>query len=315
MDRAWGLGALGMLIMAAAPLRAQTFDEDVAFLEKHTPVVVLKDAKTGARVAVSPALQGRVMTSSARGEKGPSFGWVNRELIASGKRDPHFNPYGGEDRFWLGPEGGQFALFFKKGDPFDLAHWYTPGRDRHRGLRGRRARRRTASCSARTWRCPTPRARASTCGSIERCGSSRSTRRGRTWACPRRPGVDVVAYESENRITNTGKLPWKKETGLVSVWILGMFRPTPATTVVVPFKPGAEAALGPVVNDAYFGKVPADRLVVARERAVLPRRRSSSEQDRHTACSRAARAGQLRRKRPGAHPRPVHAARRTPPTT
>ena len=32
----------------------------------------------------------------------------------------------GEDRFWLGPEGGQFALFFKKGDPFDLDHWQTP---------------------------------------------------------------------------------------------------------------------------------------------------------------------------------------------
>ena len=30
------------------------------------------------------------------------------------------NVFGGEDRFWLGPEGGQFALYFKAGDPFDL---------------------------------------------------------------------------------------------------------------------------------------------------------------------------------------------------
>ena len=36
------------------------------------------------------------------------------------------NVFGGEDRFWLGPEGGQYALYFKPGDPFDLPHWQTP---------------------------------------------------------------------------------------------------------------------------------------------------------------------------------------------
>jgi hypothetical protein len=78
---------------------------------------------------------------------------------------------------------------------------------------------------------------------------------------PRAAGVEVVAFQSVNRITNVGNTPWKKETGLVSVWILGMFVPSPATTVVVPFKRGPEASHGPKVNDAYFGKVPADRLV------------------------------------------------------
>jgi hypothetical protein len=86
--------------------------------------VVLADAKTGARVAVCPDLQGRVMTSAASGDPGSSFGWINHDLLASGKKDPHFNAYGGEDRFWLGPEGGQFALFFAKGATFDLAHWF-----------------------------------------------------------------------------------------------------------------------------------------------------------------------------------------------
>ena len=36
------------------------------------------------------------------------------------------NVFGGEDRFWLGPEGGQFSLYFKKADPFDLDHWQVP---------------------------------------------------------------------------------------------------------------------------------------------------------------------------------------------
>ena len=44
--------------------------------------------------------------------------------------------------------------------------------------------------------------------------------------------------------------------------ILGMFNPSSDTTIAIPFAPGSESALGPFVNDAYFGKVPADRLVV-----------------------------------------------------
>ncbi len=75
-------------------------------------------------------------------------------------------------------------------------------------------------------------------------------------------GVGMVAFQSENIITNTGTNSWAKETGLLSIWILGMFNPSPETTIVIPFKPGPEADLGPVVNDAYFGKVPANRLVI-----------------------------------------------------
>ena len=55
------------------------------------------------------------MTSTAGGDAGQSFGWINRELIASGKMQPHMNVFGGEDRFWMGPEGGQFSIFFAKG--------------------------------------------------------------------------------------------------------------------------------------------------------------------------------------------------------
>ena len=79
----------------------------------------------------------------------------------------------------------------------------------------------------------------------------------------------MVAYASDNNITNIGTDAWTKETGLLSIWILGMFNPSPATTIVVPFKTGPEAELGPAVNDAYFGKVPADRLVVRGTEGVL----------------------------------------------
>ena len=50
-----------------------------------------------------------------------------------------------------------------------------------------------------------------------------------------------MAYDSDNRITNAGQDAWKKETGLFSVWILGMFNPSPSTTVVVPIKAGPKS--------------------------------------------------------------------------
>jgi hypothetical protein len=49
---------------------AATFDEDVQFLRKHTGLVVLSDTPGAAQVAVAPAWQGRVMTSTAGGPKG-----------------------------------------------------------------------------------------------------------------------------------------------------------------------------------------------------------------------------------------------------
>ena len=75
-------------------------------------------------------------------------------------------------------------------------------------------------------------------------------------------GVKSVGFESVNSVRNTGNQPWKKDAGLLSIWILGMLNASPQSTVVIPFEQGAEAERGPRVNDNYFGKVPADRLVV-----------------------------------------------------
>src|SRR5262245_1724471 len=119
--------ALAVATLAAAGCAGPTFLDDVTFLNRHTEVVVLTPERTSnSRVVVCPQLQGRVMTSTAGWSGGLSFGWINRDLIASGQTRTHINAYGGEDRFWLGPEGGQFSLFFTTGDPQDLAPWQTP---------------------------------------------------------------------------------------------------------------------------------------------------------------------------------------------
>ncbi len=74
--------------------------------------------------------------------------------------------------------------------------------------------------------------------------------------------LNLVAYETVNQIRNAGTEPWEKKSGLLSVWILGMFNPSPATTIVVPIKAGPESELGVKVTSDYFGSVPAERLVV-----------------------------------------------------
>jgi hypothetical protein len=100
--------------MTAAALRAEedSFQGDVEFLRKHVATIVLGVEANGPRVAVVPAYQGRVMTSTAGGPAQSSYGWINYAHIASGKSTPHINVFGGEERFWLGPEGGQFSILF-----------------------------------------------------------------------------------------------------------------------------------------------------------------------------------------------------------
>ena len=64
--------------------------------------------------------------TSAVSASGRSLGFINRDFIAAGKTATAFDNYGGEDRFWLGPEGGQFGLYFAPAQPFDFDHWQTP---------------------------------------------------------------------------------------------------------------------------------------------------------------------------------------------
>jgi len=88
---------------------SKVFSDEVAFLEKYVDVITLSSDNGLAKVAIVPQYQGRVMTSTAGGKE--SFGWLNYEAIASKEIKPHINVYGGEERFWMGPEGGQFAIF------------------------------------------------------------------------------------------------------------------------------------------------------------------------------------------------------------
>jgi len=238
-----------------------TFGDDLVFLKRFTKAFVLSDESGKKQVAVVPEYQGRVMTSTANGEAGISFGWVNRDLIASGQKQPHINVYGGEDRFWLGPEGGQYSIFFKKGDPFDLDHWYTPSwiDTEPYDVVSQSQDRATFS---RTFQLTNYSGTQLDLEVMREVRLLSDADVEKELGLAIKSVVKAVAFETVNEIKNIGSNSWKKETGLLSIWILGMFNASPATTVVIPFIKGDEKALGPIVNDAYFGKVPAERLVV-----------------------------------------------------
>jgi len=240
---------------------AASFGDDAAFLKSHTELIVLSDAKDLAKVAVAPGWQGRVMTSTAGADAGLSFGWINRELIASGKLLPHMNAFGGEDRFWMGPEGGQFSIFFAKGAKFEYADWFTPAVfdtlpfkvvSQSKGQAVFASEFTLTNYSGTRFEVAVKRA-------VHLLGAEVAWRKLGV-----KPSADVslVAYETDNKITNAGKQAWNKDTGLLSIWILGMFTPSPSATIVVPIKAGPESELGVKVTSDYFGQIPPDRLVV-----------------------------------------------------
>ncbi len=240
-----------------------TFGDDVAFLKQHTDVVVLRRG-SGALV-VSPKYQGRVMTSSAAGDAGQGFGWLNHKLIESGETLQHFNPIGGEERFWLGPEGGQFSLFFHKGDPFDLDHWWVPAAfdTEPYKVTGKTTSSVTLTHSTTL---------TNYSGNQFKVGIRRKITLLSNTSLSNRLGISVpsgvqtVAYDAVSRITNNGARSWTRTTGAPSIWILSQFKPGDETNVIFPYNTSAS---GVVLHDTYFGKVPADRLKIGKKAAYF----------------------------------------------
>lgn len=249
--------ALASGTLSAAP----TYDEDVAFLRKHTEIIEL--AAGTARVAVAPAYQGRVMTSTATNAGGIGFGWINPDVIAAGIKPEaersdlakHIHVFGGEERLWLGPEGGPFALFFPPNVPQTFANWKTPAAMDTDPFE--RVGQPTAT-SAMFSKSIQLTNRAGTVFSIDIKRNISLTPQDSLQLC----GVSAVAYTTANTVKNTGTKAWTKETGAPSIWLLGMFKPTPGTTIVIPFIAGDAGKLGPKANTEYFGRIPETRIVL-----------------------------------------------------
>ena len=262
------LAGLNFSFGAERPAKTMNFQSDIEFLQECTNVILLR--KDLAAVAVAPAYQGRVMTSTFDEESGPSFGWINRPVISQGilseserkgTLQEHIHVFGGEERFWIGPEGGQYALFFKPGASFDFNNWKTPAAIDTDSYKVVAQQEDSVSfhhfCSLQNYS-----------GTHFQVGIDRTVSMlqendlemilGQN--VPQ--GLEFVGYKSDNRITNRGNEPWGPENGLLSIWILGMYNPSPYTTVIIPLRDEKETDSLGRVNDEYFGPVPPDHLYV-----------------------------------------------------
>jgi len=262
-----GTGKAKDEVPAEDPTARNNFKEDVDFIKMHTELIVLESNNGISKIAISPELQARVMTSTANGWNGASYGWINKERFGSGDTLEHINAYGGEERFWLGPEGGQFSIFFKQGDEFNLDNWYTPRLIDlepfdiiSRNDRAIQFKKEASLVNYSGFTFDLEISRKISILSDQQIDSVLTITIG--------DAVKTVGYSTENILTNSGNSPWTKDSGLLSIWILGMYKHSPNTTVIIPYNRAARTGQNSVVNDDYFGKIPSDRLKIG-EKAIF----------------------------------------------
>lgn len=237
--------------------KAGQFGYDLQFLKKKdSGLIVLRSGE--AQLIVSPRYQAKVFTSTAAGEQGLSFGWINYKAFES-KTDAHMNAYGGENRLWLGPEGGKFSLFFKPGSNMTFDNWKTP-----------------AAFDTESWNLKDKDSSSVTLYKemelINYKGIKFKMRVDRTIKILERKEIinrtgiqgmntiQAIAYETENMLTNKSGWDWTSATGMPCIWMLDMFKPSLATVIVVPFQHLSGEAFSEFATTNYFGEIPTDRL-------------------------------------------------------
>ena len=179
---------------------------------------------------------------------------------------PHINVFGGEERFWIGPEGGQFSIFFPPGGKFELADWQTPAAidtepfqvvDKKRFVRQFPPRTR----SSRTIRTPSSTSASSGRSSCSRRATPRSRsaevqRSADSWATGRL-SLDESAHQYRHRSR------WQQADRAALDLDPRHVQAGPADHGRDPLSDRAtKTELGPIVNDAYFGKPPAERFKI-----------------------------------------------------
>ena len=164
--------------------------------------------------------------------------------------------FGGEERLWLGPEGGQFSIFFKKGSTFNIENWQTPGvldtasfdiikKQKDKVVFSKNVE--LENYSGTKFKI-----------NILREVSLLSQKQAESKLNIVLNNVSWVGYQSVNDLQNISKTDWDMSKGVLSIWVLGMMNASPANTIIIPFKKGQADK----VNDLYFGKISKDKLLI-----------------------------------------------------
>ena len=239
-----------------------TFGYDLNFLSKKDDgLIVLRGNDDKAQIIVSAKYQGKVFTSTANGLSGASLGFVNYKVFDADVIDEHINAYGGENRFWLGPEGGKYSIYFAPETDQTFDNWHTP-----------------KPIDTETWDVVSLDLKnvimkkemqiSNYLGNMLKLNVDRKVSLiepadvRRILDIETNPTLNITAYQTDNIITNLNNFEWTEETGTICIWILDMFNSAPNAVTVIPFIEGDEALIGKIVTSDYFGEVPADRLKI-----------------------------------------------------
>jgi hypothetical protein len=209
-------------------------------------------------VLVAPSLSARVMATSFDGENGCVNGFIDARAFREGMRDIWDN-WGGEERYWLAPEGGQFGLMFQ-GKENCFANYHVQSGFNNQSYSVTNFKNGDNSLTME--------------GGFELRNAVGTqftvhcTRRITAFdACPYAvgggPDVDSVGFESASTIVNAGDNTWTRASGCLAHWHLGQFLPGPRVIAIIPFQQGV--CPDPPVREDYFrdfcidGKMPKER--------------------------------------------------------
>lgn len=253
---------LGFISACDAPLKklpyTDTFAYTSGFINKYQKSIILKAKDTLRQIVVVPAYQARVMTSTFDGVRGKSLGWINYDFIKKRALSANVNFYGGEERFWIGPEGSQFSVFFP--DTFSLGGdaWQVP------------------SCVDAEAYHPVSVTDNSVhfthlIGLKNAIGTPFKMILDRTVRMVEKSNlayytdttlldkhVKWVAYSTENTLVNIDTVACTPEKGLISIWLLGIFPATQNTVAVMPAQ--KKLSMNDVVS--YFDIIDSNRLKI-----------------------------------------------------
>ena len=223
---------------------ANQFNADIRLLSKAFNPVVLSDQHR--QVIVVPELQGRVMTATTNSNLGETLGWFNRAYLSQ-KHSSRSTPIGGADRLMFGPETGEFSQFFQPGKERIVDNLYAQDAIVLQPYQVLAQTKTQVTVQADIQLINNSgtqfdfnlnrRIKLFSKNEIEQM---LETKVGKS--------LDYVGYGSDTKITNTGQA-WRKETGLVSLWHLGAFKPSQNTTVVIPTEGEVKQAT------AYFNQI------------------------------------------------------------
>ncbi len=250
---ACALGACGIIKESAIETSSPdllAFGQDLSFFSKNNAEVFLL-GEGDSLIAVSPKYQGRVLTSTFGGAQGASLGWINHELIANNALGLQTMQIGGEDRFWLGPQGGDFSIFFPADSVYSDDNWRAP-----------------TALSSEPWDLV---AKSKTQARFEKSADFENAKGKRFKVKAEREltvldkkqvseilgieipeSVKVVAFQSFNKLTNVGDSAWDEKSGMLNISVQSCFNANKKTRVFVPYKAGAPEKLGDIVRDNYF---------------------------------------------------------------